>query len=129
MNLNHAIIIIAAMFTAMLAWNIWWLFFSKEAIIFKSKNNMTARKNFIHDPSQRKLIQKLTDMRENRDKLEAALVDNYNPDQLRQLNLLDHHIEIAEKRLGGEWNNGHEATVSDLVLHKRGVQHLTNAWV
>jgi hypothetical protein len=130
MNLNQAIAIIAAMFLAMLAWNIYELFFSTESIIIKRKTKMNNPKPvFISDPSQRELQKRLDKMQAERTAIEAALIDNYDSNELRRLNLLDHHIEIAQKRLAGQWNNSHETNVGILPLYKAGKQNLINAWV
>ena len=101
MNLNHAIIIIAAMFTAMLAWNIWWLFFSKEAIIFKSNKNMTAP--IQPDASRVKLEKKMEQLQSKREQLMAEVTTHYSADKLRELNVLDHHIRVTSERLCGQW--------------------------
>lgn len=98
--MNFAIAIIAIMFSAMLAWNIWWLFFSNEAIILKRKL-MTAPMQ--PDQSRVKLEKKLEQLNSKREQLMAEVATDYNADKLRDLNLLDHHIRVTSERLGGQW--------------------------
>lgn len=100
MNLNQAIVIIAAMGAGLLAWNIWWLFFSNEAP-FKIKT--MGKEYTTTDNSRCELEQKLQLLKTKRDQLIAEVASDYNEHTLRQLNILDHHIRVTSDRVCGQW--------------------------
>jgi len=101
MTINHAIIIIAAMFATMLGWNIWWLFFAPESIIIKNKSMTTPK--IENDRSRWELEQKLKQMESKREELLAEVASDYNEEKLRELNVLDHHIHVTSERVRGQW--------------------------
>jgi hypothetical protein len=56
-----------------------------------------------NDRSRWELDQKLKQLTARRDELEAAIIDNYSEEKLRELNILDHHIEVTRQRVTGQW--------------------------
>ncbi len=108
----HASIIIAIMFATLLGWNFWHMFFSKQPIFTKTKK-MTTK--IYSDESERDLRKKLKSMEAQREELIAEVTSDYNADKLRALNILDHHILVANERLSGEWTAGMEESQCPII--------------
>lgn len=103
MTLNQAIIIVAAMYTALVAYSVWRLFFSKQSKIEKC-NIMSNQKIYAStDESKRELKEKYESLLLQREAIMAELIDNYSEPLLRELNICDHHITVTHQRLEGQW--------------------------
>jgi hypothetical protein len=48
---------------------------------------------------------RLIELTQKREQLENELKAGYDADKLRQINLLNHNIEVCEKRINGKFND------------------------
>jgi hypothetical protein len=76
----------------------------------------------INDRSEYDLLQKLKAHQAKRDTLLSEIEKEYDADKLRQLNILDHHITVAEQRLSNTWFNDEFPAVT---THQQAVSNNT----
>ena len=135
MELLFAIIIISALFGALITYSVWFLWFGPEALfsfpdirvvtsqawhsITQSMNFMPAHGNaYSNQEETNKLKERLEKLQDKRKQLLSELCAKYDSNKLRELNIVSHHIEVAEARISGSYNCP-EANIDDIqILHQ-----------
>jgi hypothetical protein len=93
-----AIISIIAAYSALVAYSMWWLFFSKESL-FKLK----PMGNFNYDEDKVYLKKRRAELEERRDRLQAELEKDFSQAKHRKINIIEHHIAVCTERIDGVW--------------------------
>ncbi|WP_346856548.1 hypothetical protein [uncultured Draconibacterium sp.] len=97
--------LIAIAFASLLAYSIWWLYFSPYSV-FKP---MGAKNLYNSDESKKKIESNLWYWELRKKDLETDLDENgYNEAKLSQLRTIEMHITTCEQRLNGTWKTDSE---------------------
>jgi hypothetical protein len=135
MELFFAIIIISVLYGALITYSIWFFWFGPEALfsfpnlrmvtsqawhsITQGVNFMPAHSNeYSNQEETNKLKERLERLQDKRKQLLSELCAEYDSNKLRELNIVIHHIEVAEARINGSYNCP-EADYDDIQIIQR----------
>lgn len=75
----------------------------------------------MDNESKQGLQRRLSDYTRRRDKLQAELNEKFSQAKHREINIIEHHIEVCEQRIAGVWDRDTNAADIQITSNSKPV--------